>query len=87
MDLKLIERDAFFNFYNDYIKREYQRGKNSSGGDFYNNQNTRVGKLFASHVMKAAMEGQLGFREAYQLTGLRGGSFQDYAKQLGIRIL
>ena len=87
MDIKLIERGAFFDFYSDYIKREHLRGKKSSGGDFYNNQNTRVGKLFASHVIKAAMEGQLGFKEAYQLTGLRGGTFQDYAKRLGISIL
>lgn len=30
------------------------------------------------------MEGQIGFREAYQLTGLRGGPFQDYADRLNI---
>ncbi len=84
MDLKLVERSAFFDFYKHYINRERRGVTTQSGGNFYNNQNARVGKLFATHVMRAAMEGQIGFREAYELTGLRGGTFQDYAGQLGI---
>ena len=58
--------------------------RHGPGGDFYNNQNARVGKLFATHVMGAAMGGEIGFREAYALTGLRGGTFQHYAGRLGI---
>lgn len=84
MDLNLVERSAFFDFYECYINRERWSDTTSAGGNFYNNQNARVGKLFAIHVMRAAMEGQIGFREAYELTGLRGGSFQDYAKRLDI---
>lgn len=83
MDLKLVERNTFFEFYEHYISRERRSGTTKSGGDFYNNQNSRVGKLFATHVMRAAMGGQIGFREAYELTGLRGGTFQDYAGRLG----
>ncbi len=86
MDLKLIGRGAFFDFYEHYISREHRGGTKPSGGDFYNNQNARVGKRFATYVMKAALEGQVGFREAYQLTGLRGGTFQDYARRLDIRL-
>ena len=84
MDLKLIERSAFFEFYERDINREHRGSATSSGGDFYNNQNARVGQLFATHVMRAAMEGEIGFGEAYELTGLRGGTFQDYAGRLGI---
>ena len=86
MDLKLVERRAFFEFHERYINREHRGGTTPSGGDFYNNQNARVGKLFATHVMRAAMGGEIGFREAYELTGLRGGTFQDYASTLGIRL-
>ena len=86
MDLKLIERPAFFEFYEGYINREHRGGTTPSGGDFYNNQNARVGRFFASHVMGAAMGGEIGFKEAYELTGLRGGTFQDYASRLGIRL-
>ena len=87
MDLKLVERRAFFEFHERYVNREHRGGTTPSGGDFYNNQNARVGKLFATHVMGAAMGGEIGFREAYELTGLRGGTFQDYAGKLGIRLL
>ncbi len=84
MDLKLIGRNDFFDFYERQSKSEQRGGANSSGGDFYNNQNARVGKFFATHVIRAAMAGQIGFREAYELTGLRGGTFQDYAQRLNI---
>lgn len=86
MDLRLIERSAFFEFYERYINRERRSGTAKSGGDFYNNQNARVGQLFATHAIRAAMEGQIGFREAYELTGLRGGAFQDYAGRLGFHL-
>ena len=64
-------------------RRFYGVTRISRGGDFYNNQNTRVGELFATRVLRAAMEGRIGFKEAYDLTGLRGGTFQEYARRLG----
>jgi hypothetical protein len=87
LDLRLVSRRAFFEFYQDYVEREHSVGTKPSGGDFYNNQNTRVGELFATQVLRAAMEGRIGFKEAYDLTGLRGGTFQEYARRraLGVR--
>ena len=84
LDLGLISRGEFHDFYRDHVGRERGPGASSSGGDFYNNQNTRVGELFATQVLHAAMEGRIGFREAHDLTGLRGGTFQKYARRLGI---
>ena len=84
MDLHLVTRDTFFDFYQAYIHREFQKASRTSGGDFYNNQNTRVGARFAIAVIHAAMEGRLSFKEAYDLTDLRGGAFQDYASRLGV---
>ena len=86
MDLKLIERSTFLDFYARYLNREHRGGATAFGGNFYNTQNSRVGKLFATHVIRAAMGEQVGFREAYQLTGLRGGTFRNYAKRLGIQL-
>ncbi len=83
-DLKLVDRNTFFDFYKLYVNREHKAGTKSSGGDFYNNQNTRVGEFFGTQVLRAAMEGRIGFKEAYDLTGLRGGTFQKYAKRLGV---
>ena len=84
LDLKLVGRSTFFDFYERYVNREHRSGTKPSGGDFYNNQNTRVGELFARQVLRAAMEGRIGFKEAYDLTGLRGGTFQKYARRLGV---
>lgn len=86
MDLRLVDRGEFFSFYNHYTRQEQfkKRRGAGTGGDFYNNQNTRVGRLFASHVIRAAKEGRIGFKEAYGLSGLNAGSFQEYARRLGV---
>ena len=84
MDLGLVDRKTFFEFYEAYTREERQQQKAAGGGDFYNNQNTRVGPKFATSVIYAALEGRLSFREAYDLTGLRGGAFQEYARRLGV---
>ncbi len=84
LDLNLIAREAFATFYNQYMHLDRDGAKSSTGGDFYNNQNTRVGELFAKQVLYAALEGRIGFKEAYDLTGLRGGTFQRYAERLGV---
>ncbi|MGQ0650235.1 MAG: ImmA/IrrE family metallo-endopeptidase [Gemmatimonadaceae bacterium] len=86
LDLGLIDRETFFGFYDTYTRREHGRSTESGGGGFYNSQNTRVGELFATHVLRAAMEGRIGFKEAYDLTGLRGGAFQEYARRLGANL-
>lgn len=84
LDLRLVDRRTFFEFYESYTNRERERAKRAGGGDFYNNQNTRLGERFATAVIRAATEGRLSFREAYDLTGLRGGAFQKYAQRLGM---
>jgi Zn-dependent peptidase ImmA (M78 family) len=84
LDLRLIDRETFFAFYNEYTKRARKQARASGRGDFYNNQNTRVGAFFATSVIRAAMAGRLSFKEAYDLTGLRGGAFQEYARRLGM---
>ena len=84
MDLNLVDRKSFYVFYREYIGEERRKTPNpGSGGNFYNNQNMRVGQLFAINVIRAALAGRLSFREAYDLTDLRGGTFQKYASRLG----
>ncbi|MBK1699436.1 helix-turn-helix domain-containing protein [Thiococcus pfennigii] len=85
MDLGLTDRAAFFDFYDAYVQREKrQKPQGTGGGSFYNNQNLRVGRLFAVQVMRAAKEGRIGFKDAYDLTGLHGGTFQEFARRLGV---
>lgn len=86
LDLHLINRSGFLAFYNDYQNDERRRAAQpSSGGDFYANQNFRVGQRFASTVIRAAREGKLLYSEAYHLTGLYGKTFDRYAESLGFR--
>ena len=84
MDLHLVSRSSFFEFYERYIQQEHEKSQRSDSGSFYNNQNARVGKRFAMRVIRAAKEGRIGFRQAYDLTGLNGGAFQEYASRIGI---
>ncbi len=86
MDLRLVSSEAFFSFYKDYSARERSLRSDPGGGDFYNNQNTRVGERFATQVILAAKSGRVSFQEAYDLTGLHGGAFQEYANRLGVTL-
>ena len=55
--------------------------KTASGGDFYNSQNYRIGRKFATRVVYAAKEGLVSFSDAYDLVGLNGSSFKEYAEE------
>ena len=84
LDTNLIKREAFLNFYRDYQSDERRAiADRSPGGDFYVNQNLRVGQRFASTVIRAVKEGKLLYSEAYRLTQLYGKTFDHYAASLG----
>jgi Zn-dependent peptidase ImmA (M78 family) len=85
LDIRLITRNEFLTFYHDYLNDERRKAaRRPPGGDFYSNQNMRVGRRFASVVVRAAKEGKLLYSEAYQLTGLYGTTFDRYAASLGM---
>lgn len=83
LDLQLITTDDFHNFYRAYQERERRVAGQQEGGDFYATQNLRLGRRFAEAVVRAAKEGRLLYRQAYQLTGLYGKTFERYAESLG----
>jgi Zn-dependent peptidase ImmA (M78 family) len=86
MDLTLIDRSAFFDFYRAYQADERRkRERPSEGGDFYAVQALRVGTRFAATVVRAVREGRLLYSEAYDLTGLHGKTFEKFAVSLGER--
>lgn len=79
LDLELIAKRDFLAFYNDYQQDERRKTTGESdGGDYYRNQDLRVGKRFASAVDSAVREGKLAYSEAYRLTGLYGATFDKY---------
>ena len=85
LDLNLINKVQFFDFYNAYLEDARRRtSARKGGGDFYINQDMRIGKRFAAAITRAAKEGRLLYRDAYQLTGLSGATFDRYVKSLGM---
>jgi Zn-dependent peptidase ImmA (M78 family) len=83
LDLALIGRHAFHDFYQEYLRSEHRRAATGpSGGDFYASQNLRIGRRFAEIVIRAAKEGKLLYRDAYQLTGLYGWAFEQFTESL-----
>ena len=84
LDLDLIDRDTFFDFYRDN-RRQGQGGRfTGEGGNFWNIQKWRIGPRFAGAVARAAGEGRLLYREAYSLTGLRGDTFERMPEKMGV---
>jgi Zn-dependent peptidase ImmA (M78 family) len=85
LDLRLMTKAEFLEFYRRYQADERrQAAKKASGGDFFATQDVRVGRRFAGAVVQAAKEGRLLYRDAYDLTGLYGKSFDRYAATLGL---
>ena len=84
-DLGLITSQGFSEFYEVYQQDERRKARKQSGGNFYDTQNVRVGKRFASFVIRAAREGRILYKDAYTLTGLYGKTFDRYAQSLGFR--
>jgi len=83
LDLALIGRDEFFEFYREYMNDERRSTqKTTDGGDFYASQNLRVGRRFADAVMRAVKESRLSYYDAYKLTGLYGKTFDQYIQKL-----
>lgn len=90
LDLDLIGKAAFFVFYKQQQEEWQQlkaKEKRKEGGpNFYTVQNARLGRRFAYAVVCAAREGRLPYRDAYQLTGLKGNTFDEYANRLTERM-
>jgi len=84
VDLGLITKRDYLDFYRGYQREERvaAASQGQGGGDFYANQNLRIGRRFAEVVVGAAREGRLLYRDAYQLTGLYGKTFERYAQSL-----
>jgi Zn-dependent peptidase ImmA (M78 family) len=84
LDLALIRRPEFLDFYEAYQEDERRTAaQRPEGGDFYATQNSRVGRRFAQAVARAVKEGQLLYSEAFRLTGLYGKAFDRYIGSLG----
>ena len=84
LELDLIDRDTFFNLYNENKCQAESRKATTGRGNIWDTLRWRIGPRFAGAVARAAGEGRLLYREAYSLTGLKGDTFEQMPEKMGI---
>jgi len=79
-----VSYDQFHKLYNNELTR--QRGApTGTGGDFYNTQNSRLGRQFSEAVIVSAFSGRLSYTEAFRLLGVKSEKVLDnMAQRLGV---
>lgn len=82
LDLGLISKAMFFEFYKVFQSEVDERIRKESGGDYYKNQGLRVGKNFMRAVVQAVGEGRLQHIDAFRLTNLYGKTFDGYVNKV-----
>ena len=88
LDADLIPRSVFFDYYEGNKAMNWGGGepKERRRGNFWNNQYGRIGIRFGAAVVRAVKEGRLSYRDAYNLTGLKGDTFANMPEKMGLAI-
>lgn len=82
LDLGLLSKPSFFEFYNNYIAAFNNKKENqSSGGNFYATAKKRISLRFASYVNNAVNDNNLLYRDAYKLTSLKGNTYEKFINE------
>ncbi len=85
LDLKLISTDTFFNFYRANAKEwDGNQPREDDGRNFWNTQKWRIGPRFSTAIVRAVKEERTLYREAYNLTGLWGDTFENIPGKMGM---
>ncbi len=85
LDTGKIRRDEFFDFYNEHIaKFEKWKDDRGDGGNFYATLRKRLNPRFFATVHQAVKESKLLYKHAYELTGLRGNTYQKAVEEFNL---
>ena len=85
LDTGKITRDEFFKFYNEHIANFEQRKEDQgSGGNFYATLRRRLNPRFFTAVHQAVKENKLLHKHAYELTGLKGNTYQKALEEFNL---
>lgn len=85
MDEGLIERDAFFEFYDAYMEGFFKRKEHASGGgDFFATSSRRLNPRFLELVHQAVRDNKLLHKRAYELTALKGSTYHQAIEKMGL---
>lgn len=78
LDTAQISKAAFLQFYDAYKRKEFIKKTKTNSGEFYATAKRRIGISFAAHINTAVKTGQLLYRDAYNLTGMKGNTFEKF---------
>lgn len=82
LDMGKWTKKQFLEFYEAYKQREFNKKEiQASGGDFFATAKKRLSITFAAHINHAVKSGQILFRDACKLTGMKGDTFQRFFTQ------
>ncbi len=81
LDLGKMQKEDFFRFYNSNKEKAQNQKTASSGGDFYATAKNRLSLKFMAHVNQAVKQNHLLYRDAYQLTNLKGDTYQKFIRE------
>ena len=86
LDLGVIDTGAYRSFYKQSANESENSNQRSEtgGGNFWNTQKWRIGPRFATAIVRAVREGRMLYREAYNLTGLWGDTFENIPEKMGL---
>ena len=82
LDLGFVSKSEFFAFYKKYMAHVSASKAVKKGGNFYSVCDYRIGRPFASAVGRATQSGRMLYRDAYNLTGLQGPTFDKYIQKV-----
>jgi len=84
-DLGYINRKEFITFYEQYLSElAHKNDIKKSGGNFYATLKSRLNIRFLHTVHQAVKENKLLYRDACELTGLKGTTWRTAVKELQI---
>lgn len=86
-DHELISRDEFFSVYHRSksiweANKAKRKEENKGGADFYKTMKSRMSRRFASAIYSSVGSGELLHRDAYDLLGLNGKTFENFRKKI-----
>jgi hypothetical protein len=78
LDAGKINREQFFSLYNSTMAAIRANKTKKKGGNFYATSDYRIGHPFAGAIARAVKSGRMLYHEAYNLTGLKGQTFDRF---------
>jgi len=83
-ELGIIHWNEYSAFYQEEEK-QWQRSPSGSGGNYYVTTRTRLGKRFALAVVSSVQQGNLLYRDAGHLLGIKPSNISNLSKELGFK--